>query len=278
MTALKGEGISAFFPCYNDQETIAEVVEKALRVLEELTDDYEVIVVDDGSTDDSPTIVDELASRHSRVRVVHHEKNRGYGTVVRTGIAHSTKDWIFYTDGDGQYDVEQLRLLYENREGAEVVNGYKVNRSDPWYRKLLGGAYNLAVRTLFRLPIRDVDCDFRLLRGNIARSLELRSSGGAICVEMIKALKAAGCRFKEVPVVHLPRRAGRSQFFRPRHLAVMCWELLVVALRPAGFRPPVEAPGSEEGVPRSKHPGRAPDPGSRQGQPEPGWTRGGDAG
>lgn len=234
---MKGESISAFFPCYNDQETIAQVVEKALKVLGELTDDYEVIVVDDGSTDESPRIVDELASRYPQVKVVHHGRNRGYGAAIRTGIAQSGKEWIFYTDGDGQYDVEQLRLLYERRDGADVVNGYKVCRNDPWYRKFLGSAYNLAVRTLFRLPIRDVDCDFRLLRGDIARSLQLRSSGGAICVEMIRALKEAGCRFEEVPVVHLPRQAGRSQFFRPRHLAIMAWELIKVSLRPSRHRP-----------------------------------------
>ncbi len=205
-------------------------------MLGELTDDYEVIVIDDGSTDESPRIVDELASRYAGVKAIHHDKNRGYGAVIRTGIAHSTKDWVFYTDGDGQYDVRQLELLYKARKGADVVNGYKIRRSDPWYRKILGNAYNCTVRFLFRLPIRDVDCDFRLMRGDIVRSLDLRSSGGSICVELIRALQSRGCRFKEVPVDHLPRRAGRSQFFRPKHLAVMGWELLKLAFQPVDTR------------------------------------------
>lgn len=214
-------GISAFFPCYNDSATIGEVVEKALRVLRELTDDYEVIIVDDGSSDASGAVIDSIAAAHPEVRVVRHDRNRGYGAALRSGIKTSTKKWIFYTDSDGQYDVEELKKLHALSGAADVVNGYKESRSDPWYRVVLGSVYNRVVHTLFRVPIRDVDCDFRLMRGDLARGLDLRSEGGSICVELVKALQAAGAVFAEVPVHHLPRREGKSQFFRLRNLLAM---------------------------------------------------------
>jgi hypothetical protein len=220
--------ISAFFPCYNDSATLAPLVEKALAVLGELTDDYEVIIVDDGSRDDSGKIADDLASRYPQVRVVHHERNRGYGGALQSGIKASTKKWVFYTDSDGQYDVGELRKLYSLSGAADVVNGYKVGRHDPWYRVILGKIYNAMIRRLFAIPIRDVDCDFRLMRGDLVRGIELHSDGGAICVEMIKGLEAAGAAFAEVPVSHRPREAGKSQFFSLKNLLVMVGEDLAL--------------------------------------------------
>ncbi|MBC7247092.1 MAG: glycosyltransferase [Actinobacteria bacterium] len=213
--------ISAFFPCYNDSATIGEVVTGALEVLRELCDDYEVIIVDDGSSDASGAVIDSLAAAYPEVRVVRHDRNRGYGAALRSGIKTSAKQWVFYTDSDGQYDVADLRRLHALSGTADVVNGYKESRSDPWYRVLLGKAYNFFVRRLFLVPIRDVDCDFRLMRGDLARSLDLRSEGGSICVELVKGLQARGARFAETPVRHLPRREGRSQFFRLKNLLAM---------------------------------------------------------
>lgn len=231
-------GISAFFPAYNDSATLKELVEKALQVLAELTDEYEVIIVDDGSKDRTGVIADELSERFNRVKVVHHERNRGYGAAVRSGIAASSKKWIFYTDGDGQYDVEDLRRLHSLAGGADVVNGYKVKRGDPWYRRWMGGMYNRAVRLIFALPLRDVDCDFRLMRGDLARSLELRSEGGAICVELVKELQRSGAVFAEVAVNHYPRQRGKSQFFRIRNLVIMLAELARIGWRLIGEKQP----------------------------------------
>ncbi|OFW56662.1 MAG: hypothetical protein A2V52_01965 [Actinobacteria bacterium RBG_19FT_COMBO_54_7] len=218
--------MSAFFPCYNDAATLEKVVEKALSVLSRISDDFEVIVVDDGSRDGSRAIANELAARHPEVRVVHHEQNRGYGGALKTGIKSSSKDWVFYTDSDGQYDVEDLLKLQPLTGQGDVINGYKAGRNDPWYRVILGSMYNFFIHRMFAIPIRDVDCDFRLMRGNLARSLALRSNGGAICVEMIKGLQAAGATFIEVPVEHHERESGKSQFFKPRNLVVMMGELL----------------------------------------------------
>jgi len=218
--------ISAFFPCYNDAATLAKVVEKALSVLSGISDDFEVIIVDDGSRDGSGIIADELAARHPEVRVVHHEKNRGYGGALKAGIKSSTKKWVFYTDSDGQYDVLDLLKLQPLTARADVINGYKSGRHDPWYRVILGSTYNFLIHRMFAIPIKDVDCDFRLMRGELARSLDLHSDGGAICVEMIKGLQAAGATFVDVPVEHHERESGKSQFFKPKNLVVMVGELL----------------------------------------------------
>jgi Glycosyl transferase family 2 len=218
-------GISAFFPCYNDSATLQALIEKVLEVLEDLGVDHEVIIVDDGSSDGSGKVIDGLAASYEKVRVIRHDRNRGYGAALRSGIKTSTREWVFYTDSDGQYDVEDLRRLHLLSGAADVVNGYKRSRSDPWYRVWLGSTYNAIIRLIFAIPIRDTDCDFRLMRGDLVRDLDLRSEGGAICVEMVKGLQAAGASFAETSVSHYPREEGKSQFFRLKNLVVMGGEL-----------------------------------------------------
>ncbi len=216
----RAPSLSVFFPAFNDAATIGLLVRDALAVLPELTDDYEVLVIDDGSTDQTPALLDELARTNSRVRVVHHARNLGYGAALRSGFRHTRKELIFYTDGDGQYDVRELAALYPLlADGVDVVNGFKLQRADAQHRKLLGGVYNRLARLLFRLPICDVDCDFRLLRRQAVEAVELSATSGAICVELVRKLHAAGCHFAEVPVHHYPRLHGRSQFFTPHRLA-----------------------------------------------------------
>lgn len=238
------QSISCFFPAFNDEATIAGLVEQALAVLPELADDYEVIVVDDGSTDSTAAVLDGLARTYPRVRVVHHEKNRGYGGALRTGFESAAKELIFYTDGDGQYDVRELRsLLPLMTEDVDVVNGYKKARADRLRRKALGAAYNQLAHLLFSLPVRDVDCDFRLMRREALGRVGLTSSSGVICVELVHKLHEAGCAFAEVPVGHYERPSGRSQFFTPRRVArtafdlLSLWARLVIAPRLRGPRP-----------------------------------------
>ncbi|OQB27735.1 MAG: Undecaprenyl-phosphate 4-deoxy-4-formamido-L-arabinose transferase [Chloroflexi bacterium ADurb.Bin180] len=209
--------ITAFFPAYNDGGTIASMVLSVLITLRQLTDDYEVIVIDDGSSDYTPEILDELATIYDRVRVIHHEKNRGYGGALRTGFASATKDLIFYTDGDAQYDARELKLLYPALvDGVDMVNGYKISRSDPWYRTVIGRIYHWTVKLAFGLKLRDVDCDFRLMRREIFDRVTLESDSGVICAEMMKKIQDAGFVIAEVPVHHYHRAYGRSQFFNFR--------------------------------------------------------------
>jgi glycosyltransferase involved in cell wall biosynthesis len=212
--------ISVFFPAFNDEGSIAGLISQAIAVLPQFTDDYEVIVVNDGSSDGTATVLDDLASRTPRLRVIHHPRNRGYGGALRSGFESATKDLIFYTDGDGQYDVREMALLIPlMTEDVDVVNGYKIKRSDSRRRIILGEIYKFLARRMFGLPIRDVDCDFRLMRRDAIQNVKLTSTSGVVCTEMIYKLKMAGCRFAETPVHHYPRLYGQSQFFTLRRVA-----------------------------------------------------------
>ena len=206
--------ISVFFPAYNDAGTIASMVVAARLTARELTDDFEIVVVNDGSGDYTEAVLAELASLVPELRVVQHATNRGYGGALRTGFASAGKDLIFYTDGDAQYDPREMRaLVMAMDEGVDFVNGYKIGRSDPLHRIVIGRVYHWAVRLAFGLHLRDVDCDFRLFRRSIFDRVELTKSSGVICVEMMKKVQDAGFHIREVPVHHYHRAYGRSQFF-----------------------------------------------------------------
>ena len=212
-------GISAFFPAYNDGGTIASMVLSAILVLEKLTDDYEVIVVNDGSHDYTAEILDELERQYDRVRIVHHEKNRGYGGALRTGFSEASKEFVFYTDGDAQYDVRDLPALWEQmNDSVDMVQGYKIGRSDPLHRVIIGRIYHGMTNLAFGIHLKDVDCDFRLIRRSIFDKVHLESDSGVICVEMMTKIRHAGFRITEVPVHHYHRAYGQSQFFNFRRI------------------------------------------------------------
>lgn len=207
--------ISVFFPCYNDAGTIAAMVIRAIQTLREITDDFEVIVVNDGSSDDSLLILQELTCVYPReFRIVNHERNRGYGGALRSGFAAATKEWVFYTDGDAQYDARELKLLAAKiSDDVDLINGYKIKRRDPFHRVVIGLAYQYFVKFLFGLKLTDVDCDFRLMRRAIFDIVTLESNSGTITFEMMKKIQDAGFRMVEVPVQHFYRQYGKSQFF-----------------------------------------------------------------
>lgn len=219
-TATRPPGLSVFFPAYNDSGTIASLVITALRTARRLTPDFEVIVVNDGSADATADILDELARTYSEVRVIHHQANRGYGGALRSGFAAATRERVFYTDGDAQYDPSEMEALWTAFDGeVDLVNGYKISRSDPLHRIVIGRLYHHTVKLLFGLHVRDVDCDFRMMRRAIFDRVTLETSSGVICLEMMKKIQDAGFRIAEVPVHHYHRAFGRSQFFNFRRLA-----------------------------------------------------------
>ena len=202
------------------------VVKDAISVGYSVTDDLEVIVIDDGSIDGSRRILETLRARHKELLLVCHELNRGYGAALRSGFSSATKDWVFYTDGDGQYDVADLPDLVAEVSGVDVVNGHKISRSDRWYRIWIGKAYAVLVRDIFDLPIKDIDCDFRLMRSSLLNQLDLISDSGSICVELVSGLDRLGARFREVPVPHYSRQFGKSEFFQLSRIIRMVYQLI----------------------------------------------------
>jgi len=217
--ATGNPGLSVFFPAYNDSGTIASLVIAALQAARSLTPNFEIIIVNDGSADSTAQIADELARTYPEVRVIHHERNRGYGGALRSGFAAATRELVFYTDGDAQYDPREMTVLWPAlTEGVDLVNGYKISRSDPLHRIIIGRIYHHTVRVLFGLQVRDVDCDFRLMRRSIFERVSLEKNSGVICLEMMKKIQDAGFGIAEVPVHHYHRAYGRSQFFNFRRL------------------------------------------------------------
>jgi glycosyltransferase involved in cell wall biosynthesis len=185
--------------------------------------DYDITLVDDGSDEHTLELLQEIEGRFPQVQVIRHEKNRGYGGALRSGFGAIQKEWLFYTDGDAQYDVRELnRLIEKAGPEVDVVQGYKITRSDPLHRKIIGRVYHWMVKMAFGLKLRDVDCDFRLIRGTVFDKITLNSSSGVICAELMTKIQRAGCKIVEVPVHHYQRAHGKSQFFNfPRIFRVV---------------------------------------------------------
>jgi len=269
----KQPSISIFFPFLNDWGTVGSLVALAISTTSRLTDDWEIIIVNDGSKKEDREALEMIvkimnSKRHSgltgyqlvpvlsristsdgdsgladarqndnkgRVKIIDHEKNRGYGGALRSGFALSTKDLIFYTDCDAQYDPRELEKLYKAlKPDVDLVNGYKIKRSDPLHRIIVGRLYHYLVKFAFNLPIRDTDCDFRLIRRKVFNKVKLFENTGTICVELVKKIDYWGGQIVEVPVHHYWRTSGKSQFFNFKRLATtginllkLWWKLMV---------------------------------------------------
>lgn len=207
--------ISVFFPCYNDGKSIIGLVEDTDKILKSITSDYEIIVIDDGSSDSSREVLRKAAKRFKRLKTIFHEVNKGYGGALQSGFRESSKELIFYTDGDGQYDVKELPILLSlMTPDVDFINGIKMERGDTAERVFAGNLHRFVTRWIFWLPIYDTDCDFRLIRKKIIDKIKLTSNSGSICPELVKKAQFAGAKFREVSIHHYERKHGRSQFFR----------------------------------------------------------------
>ena len=223
--------VSVFFPCYNDERTIGGLIETADKILRRRGGKYEIIVVDDGSTDGSRRLLKKLAIEFPSLRLVFHQGNRGYGGALRSGFGKAKYDLVFYTDGDGQYDVGELELMLPLlTNDIDVINGIKMFRNDPWFRIAAGNLYNFFVRNVFGIDIFDTDCDFRLIRNSLMKKIRLKSNSGAICVELVKKLQDSGAEFRQVSVHHYSREYGNSQFFNWRRILNTGIELIRLRL------------------------------------------------
>ena len=213
------DGLSFFFPALNEEDNVAPIVEEALSVLPRFANDLEITIVDDGSTDRTGAIADELARKDPRVRVIHHGSRRGYGGAVRSGLLAATKPWVFFTDGDRQFALEDLGLLVVAADGADAVVGYRIKRADPARRLFVAWVYNRLIRLLFGGGWRDVDCAFKLFRRDVFARVPLervRSDGAFFSPELLITLRRAGVRMRQVGVRHFPRTAHEPKGASPR--------------------------------------------------------------
>jgi len=202
--------ISVFFPCYNEQDNVARTVEQTLVVLEKINADFEVIIVDDGSTDATAQIADEISSRNSRVKVVHHPTNLGYGAALQSGFRAATKELVFYTDGDGQFDINEMPPLMPLIKKYDIISCYRLNRQDSFIRRINGWCWTKLVCLLFGMKIRDIDCAFKLYKREIFDNIELSSTGALIDAEILARALRKGYTITQKGVHHYPRKAGRQ--------------------------------------------------------------------
>lgn len=200
--------ISVFFPCYNEEENVERTTRAALAACARLFDDYEVIIVNDGSRDRTGQIADQLAATLPHVRAVHNNPNRGYGGALRRGFEESSKSYVFYTDGDGQFDFEELELLLPLMQKFEIVSAYRKNRQDPLHRRINAACWGVLVDALFGLHLRDVDCAFKIYPRRLFEEIELHSNGALIDTEILARARRLGYSIGQIGVTHYPRTAG----------------------------------------------------------------------
>ena len=202
--------ISVFFPCYNEQDNVRQTTQRAVEVLEGLKADYEIILVNDGSADQTGARADAIAAGNNRVRVVHHAHNMGYGAALQSGIRAAKKKLVFFTDGDGQFDIGEIKLVLPLIEQNDIVCGYRLDRKDPFVRKLNGWMWTRLVNLLFGMHIRDIDCAFKLFRAEIFEGMKMSSAGALISAEILARATRRGFRIEEVGVHHYPRKTGKQ--------------------------------------------------------------------
>lgn len=227
----KSVSITVFFPCYNEQDNVAKVTNKALDVLEGLRADYEIIIVNDGSADDTGRVADGLAADHKRVRVIHHPRNLGYGAALQSGFRAATKELVFFTDGDAQFDLAELPPWLPLMGDYDIVCGYRMNRQDNFVRRINGWLWTKMTGRLFGLKLRDIDCAFKLFRRAIFDDLKMESTGALINTEILARAVRKGYRMTQRGVHHYPRTAGKQTGCNPKVILRAFQELLKLRRR-----------------------------------------------
>jgi glycosyltransferase involved in cell wall biosynthesis len=242
-------GLSIVLPCHDEAANVEAMIATATVAACRVADAHEILVVDDGSTDATRALALAAAERDSRVRVLAHERNRGYGAALRTGIAAARLEWIFLTDADRQFDLADLDRTLTLAPQADIVAGYRMQRADPAHRRLNARAWNALVRRTFGLPVRDVDCAFKLLRRDLVGRLALGADGAMVSTELLVRAQASGAVIVELGVTHRPRTAGRSSGASPavvlrafRELRVLRAQLRAEAAASPAAASPAAAP------------------------------------
>ena len=208
--------LSAFFPCYNEELNLEGVVYDAIHVLDNMVQKYEILIINDGSTDKTGLMADELSKQHENVRVIHHKKNLGYGTALITGFNRSIYEWIFFSDGDQQFFMNEIEILLNEINDHDLIIGYRKERQDPRHRLFYGWAWNLLVQLILGLKLKDINCAFKLVRREVLDDIRLHSAGAMISPELLWKSKLSGYRIKEVGVSHRPRKFGTQTGGNPK--------------------------------------------------------------
>jgi len=217
--------ISAFFPAYNEEQNVPAMVERLTAVLPRVSEDYEIIVVNDGSADRTGAVADALAAADPHVRVIHHPVNRGYGGALKSGFAGARKEYVFFTDGDGQFDVAEIERLLPFVPEYDVVVGYRLDRAEGGVRKLNAAGWNWLGRRLFHMPVRDVDCAFKLFKRRVFDVVQPEAEGAMISTEILARAVHGGFRITEVGVHHYERRHGTPTGANPLVIVRAFYEL-----------------------------------------------------
>ncbi len=209
---LKKINISAFFPAYNEEDNIVKMTSSLVNVLNEIADNYEVIIVNDGSKDKTGEVARELCKKNSTVRLVEHKENQGYGAAVKSGLRAARYEWIFFTDGDGQFDVKEIKKFLPYTKDYKIVIGYRLKRQDNFMRLLNAWAWGRLVGFLFPelKKIKDIDCAFKLIRKELIDEIEFRTAGAMISTELLLRIIRNGYQVKQIGVGHYPRKAGKQ--------------------------------------------------------------------
>jgi glycosyltransferase involved in cell wall biosynthesis len=209
-TPARRPSLTVFYPCYNEEANVERTTEAALAACRRLSDDFEIIIVNDGSRDRTGAIADDLAARYDPVRAVHNHPNLGYGGALQRGFREATKDWIFYTDGDGQFDFGEIEKLLPMLDEFDIVSAYRLDRKDPLVRKVNAWCWTTLVNVLFGMRVRDIDCAFKIFPRKLFEQIEMWSMGALIDTEILAKATRLGYRIGQIGVHHYPRTAGQQ--------------------------------------------------------------------
>ena len=230
--------LSLVFPAFNEAENLPTLLENAILIGEGLALDFEIVIVDDGSQDRSAELLAASSARDPRIRAFHHAANRGYGAALRSGLREAHGNLVFFSDADLQFDLAEIQRLLEHAQDFDIVAGFRAPRRDPWIRRVIAWAWGGLVRLLFDLPVRDIDCAFKVFRRDVLDAIPIESIGAFVNTEILVRARAAGFAIKQIPVSHHRRRSGRQSGAHPRVIARALIELsqLYSELQPAGNR------------------------------------------